>query len=364
MSSDSVFDAAVSAEARYEIQGEHARGGVGRVLVAQDKRLRRSAIAIKEMRHANAELERRFQVEAIVTARLEHPGVVPVYDCGRWENGEPFYAMKLVEGQSLATLLKSTETVEDRLALLPRLVDVAETMAYAHAHRVVHRDLKPSNVVIGAYGETVVVDWGLAKLLDAEEPANSGSPAAANAVSAGRPEPHLSQATAVGQVLGTPAYMPPEQARGEPVDERADVYALGAIMYHVLTGAAPYRGKTTDEVLQEVLHQSPAPLEDVVPVRSDLVAIVAKAMERDPAARYSTATEFRDDLRRYQEGQYVKAHRYSVYDRVRRRWRASWKTVVAIGAVGVLGRRSDCVGRPRPRRARRRTWRRLVSGVR
>jgi tetratricopeptide (TPR) repeat protein/tRNA A-37 threonylcarbamoyl transferase component Bud32 len=310
-------------EARhYQLGGVHARGGLGRILKARDRRLARP-IAIKELLRSDEAHHARFVREAKITARLQHPGVVPIYEAGRWPNGQPFYAMKLVAGEPLSAVIDGRPRVDDRLALLPKLLAVAETMAYAHSLRVVHRDLKPSNVMIGDYGETVVIDWGLAKDLD--EP-DGAAPAAGDAAFAGS-----SDLTETGQVLGTPSYMPPEQARGEPVDARADVYALGAMLYHVLAGASPYRaGAAPGSPPRTVLQGPPPRLASVVDgVPSDLAAIVDKAMARDPAARYEDAAAFAADLGRFTSGRLVSAHRYGVAARLFRLVRRNWVAVTA-----------------------------------
>jgi serine/threonine protein kinase len=241
--------------AHYRVEGEFARGGMGRILLALDRRLGRR-IALKEL-HAEAGpgAPRRFVREALVTARLQHPAIVPVYEAGRWPDGRPFYAMKLVEGRSLDALLRDAASLASRLALLPHLIAVAEAVAYAHGQRVVHRDLKPANVLVGGFGETVVVDWGLARELGAGGTVEREVDGAAGAVAVGPGQ------TVTGTVLGTPHYMPPEQARGLPVDERADVYALGAMLYFLLTGAPPHAGKSAGEALAAAADGSVEPAE-------------------------------------------------------------------------------------------------------
>ena len=217
---------------RYALDREIGRGGMGRVFAGRDLRLQRP-VAIKMLRVRDAALATRFEREVRLAARLQHPGVVPVYDAGFWPSGEPFLVMKLVLGQSLERVIRDADTSADRLALLPHVITAAEAVAYAHDQGIVHRDLKPINVLVGAFGETIVLDWGLAKDLRA----NSGVDGALDGPSAAAsPSPGE---TAAGAVLGTPSYMAPEQAGGRPVDARADVYALGAILYHVLAGAAP-----------------------------------------------------------------------------------------------------------------------------
>lgn len=319
------------ATARYVIGDEIARGGIGRIHRATDARLERH-VAIKELLDPNPEHETRFLREALVTARLQHPAIVPVYDIGRRPDGEIFYAMKLVSGRSLGEVVDEANSFDKRLALLPHVIAVAEAIAYAHSEHIVHRDLKPGNVLIGPFGETVVIDWGIAK--DLKETENTQSPRSAK-------DPDdapnsASSLTMAGAVLGTPGYMPPEQAAGDPVDERADVYALGAILYHVLAGVAPYDGKSGLDVITKVLTEPPLPLskrERGVP--KDLLAIVTKAMARNPADRYPTAQEFARDLRLFQTGQIVGAYHYS---RPERLWRfiQRHRAVVATMTVGLF----------------------------
>jgi eukaryotic-like serine/threonine-protein kinase len=318
--------------AHYAVSGELAHGGIGRILRAQDLRLGRP-VALKQMLAPSPEAESRFLTEALVTARLQHPCIVPVYEAGRWPDGEPFYSMKLVSGRSLEDVIAERATLEQRLALLPHVVAVAEAMAYAHSERIIHRDLKPANVLVGDFGETVVIDWGLAKELSRTEPTSPDALTPSGVVDDG-------SHTFVGTVMGTPAYMPPEQALGRPVDERADVYALGAILYHLLAGGRPYEGHTSQQVLQRVVQGPPPPLsqrQKCIP--SDLHAIVSKAMAREPSARYATAREMAEDLRRFQTGQIVGAYEYSHLELLRRflhRYRAAVSVLAVALLCGVL----------------------------
>jgi hypothetical protein len=313
---------------RYAVEGEFARGGMGRILSAHDRRLGRP-VALKELTSPAAPEAARFVREALVTARLQHPAIVPIYEAGRWPDGAPFYAMRLVSGRPLDALIRGAVSLPERLALLPHLLAVAEAVAYAHSQRVIHRDLKPANVVVGAFGETVLLDWGLAK--DLRQPvAAEAAEAAAAPRAPGRDE------TVVGAVLGTPAYMPPEQARGAAVDERADVYALGAMLYYLLVGAPPHSGTTVQEVLAAAATQRPAPVSHREPgAPGDLVAIVEKAMDPDPVLRYPSAAELAVDLRRFQTGQLVSAHRYSTGELLRR-WLRQHRAVVSVAAAGAL----------------------------
>jgi len=311
----------------YAIVGEVARGGLGRILKAYDRRLGRS-VALKELLHTSGDAAARFVREALVTARLQHPAIVPVYEAGHWTDGSPFYAMKLVSGRSLQEVIGQTRSLEERLALLPNMIAIAEAVAYAHSEGIVHRDLKPANVLVGSFGETVLIDWGLAKHI--AEAGDSGDPTL--------PYPVATQdLTIAGSVLGTPAYMAPEQARGTPADQRGDVYALGAMLYHLLSGGPPYSGNSAKEVLQKVaLASAPTPVEDSQPrAPPDLCAIVRKAMAPNPVDRYPTANELAADLKRFQTGQLVSAHVYSPLSLVLR-WIARHRATVTVATVLAL----------------------------
>jgi WD40 repeat protein len=316
----------VRSRARYELLGEHARGGLGKILKARDKDLGRD-LAIKEMRAPNSAAAARFVREALITARLEHPSIVPVHEAGRWENGEPFYAMKLVSGRTLKEAVQQARGLTARLALLPSVIAVVDAIAYAHDQGVIHRDLKAANVIVGAFGETVVIDWGLAKDLHRPDDllAEGQSPYRVNA-----------EYTIAGAVVGTPAFMPPEQARGEEVDARADVYALGALLYYTLSGMAPHDGASSADILARARTAQPRPLAEVAPgVPPDLAAIVAKAMARQRDDRYQTAQALAGDLKRFQTGQLVSAHQYSLAQRALR-WVRKHRGVTALSALFVV----------------------------
>ncbi len=298
---------------------EVARGGMGRIIAARDRRLGR-VVAIKELVHFTPERAARFEREARITARLQHPAIVNLHEAGRWPSGEPFFAMKLVSGRPLSDIVADKAPLRERLGLLSHLIAATEAVAYAHQRQIIHRDLKPSNVLIGELGETVVIDWGLAKDLteteeDDQDPASSRQVIATAATI--EPAPRRGSAsgpglTMAGSVMGTPGYMPPEQAAGEEVDERADVYALGAILYAALGAAEPYATSTSGKILDDVLAGPPRPLAEVEPeLPQDLVTIVGKAMARKKEDRYPSAVELAEDLRRFQTGQLVAAHRYS-----------------------------------------------------
>jgi len=314
----------------YAMMEEFARGGLGRIFRALDRRTGR-IVAIKEVRRAERDVLQRFAREALVTANLQHPSIVPVYEVGRWAESEPFYAMKLVQGRTLADLVAEAATAGERLALLSHVIDVADALAYAHGERVIHRDLKPENVLVGSYGETVVIDWGLARNLATGEEA-------ASLPSAQRLDGDGGE-TVAGTVMGTPSYMPPEQARGEAVDERADVYAIGAMLYHVLAGLRPYaEADGAAEVLRRVIEGPPKALSALAPeIPAELVAIVDRAMAPRPPDRYPTAKGLAEDLRRFQAGQLVRAHHYTPWQLVSRWVRRHRALVVtALAAASAL----------------------------
>jgi tetratricopeptide (TPR) repeat protein len=309
---------------RYERREELARGGMGRISIATDRLLHRD-VAIKEVLAPDAALAARFERELALTARLQHPSIVSIYDAGTWSDGEPFYVMRLVNGEPLDRIVARHHTPAARIGLLPHGIAMVDALAYAHSQRILHRDLKPQNVLVGDFGETVVIDWGLAKDLRAVDP--EPEPAAVTA------EP---VATAAGVVVGTPAFMSPEQASGAPVDERADVYALGAVLYYLLAGVPPHGGATASQVVLAVRSRPPRPLAELADgMPGDLLAIVDKAMAPRPADRYATATELAADLKRFQRGQLVGAYRYS-RRQLAMRWLRRHRAAVIVAATAVV----------------------------
>ena len=241
---------------RYQLLGEIARGGMGSVLKCRDHDLGRD-VALKVLleRHCDqTNLVDRFLEEAQICGQLQHPGVVPVYDLGTLADRRPFFAMKLVKGQTLADLLaKRSSPAADLPRFLSIFSAICQTMAYAHSRGVIHRDLKPSNVMVGPFGEVQVMDWGLAKVLpkDGAQKEAATRPANQTVVATLRRDgdTDLSQA---GSAMGTPAYMAPEQARGETesIDRRADVFALGSILCEILTGAPVFAGERSIEIVR------------------------------------------------------------------------------------------------------------------
>jgi serine/threonine protein kinase len=294
---------------RYEVRGEIARGGMGVVYAARDRDLGRDvAVKVIAPEAADADTAARLLREARITARLEHPGIVPIHDVGTLPDGRVFYAMKLVSGKRLDAIVAEAPPVRERLRLFLRL---CEPVAFAHAHGVIHRDLKPANVMVGPFGEVLVMDWGVAK--ERGDPEVPGEPA--NAAAESRP-PRAAGDTAHGTVLGTPAYMPPEQARGEldRVDARADVHALGGVLHFLLTGRAPGRAPADPSAVTRTWAGRPAPIADGdfvaaagAAVPRALRAVCRKALAPDPEARYDTVSDLAADVSRFLEGEPVAA---------------------------------------------------------
>ena len=265
-----------------------AEGGMGRVYRAVDLDLDRP-VAIKVPRTNSAALMQRFEREISISARLAHPGVVPIHGTGKLSDGTPFYVMRFVDGDSLDVLHARATSVEQRLELLPTLINVAETMGYVHSQGIAHRDLKPNNVLVGRFGEIVIIDWGLAKELPKHRSHVPQRPsfenmAPADAAPLNDSYPPAEIATRAGDVLGTPAFMAPEQANGEVVDCRADVYALGAMLWHLLTRRIPTPFVSFDD-------------EMLIGVPLAVVAVAKRAMSIDREARFADAGEFATALR-------------------------------------------------------------------
>jgi hypothetical protein len=315
-------------DGRYVRGGLLGAGAMGRVWLAQDTALGRE-VALKEPAALDGPASQRLLREASLCAQLEHPGIVPVHDVG-WVDGRPFYTMRVVRGRSLADALGGAD-LEARLRLLRHVRAASEAVAWAHAHGVVHRDLKPSNIMIGGLGETQVVDWGLARRL--EEPDEVG-------VASG--DQSGVRLTRVGTVIGTPAYMSPEAARGEPVDPRGDVWGLGAVLYELLAGRPPFVQTDSEHVLSLVREAQVAPVQLEAPrAPRELAAVVDRAMRPDAAERYPSARELAEDLGRYLDGRRVEAHVYTPWEllgRLARAWRAPLLVAaVALAALGVMG---------------------------
>jgi WD40 repeat protein/serine/threonine protein kinase len=292
-------------DGRYQLHGEIARGGMGAIFKGRDSILGRD-IAIKVLLDAHRnkrEVLERFVEEAQIGGQLQHPGIVPVYELAQFNDDRPFFSMKLVKGKTLATILSEREDpAQDQAKLLGVFEQVCQTMAYAHSRGVIHRDLKPANIMVGAFGEVQVMDWGLAKVLAAggvaDEKKARDKHRDVSIIRTRRTEGSDSSGvgsdTRMGSVMGTPAYMPPEQALGEVdrLDERADVFALGAILCEILTDKPPYVAESSTKVYQQAsrgkLDECFARLNSLA---SDpqLVAIAKRALAAEPEDRFRDA---------------------------------------------------------------------------
>lgn len=332
-SNQSHADAAQTLSAQEPAQGEQftikhliGQGGAGRVFLATDRMIGRE-VAVKEVLPAKLGRNRdyhltRFIREAKISGRLEHPGVVPVYELRQKPDGTYFYVMKYVQGRTLFhAIMEDSEAATPeaalgkRLTLLDRLIDVAEAMGYAHAKGVIHRDLKPSNVVLGEFGETVILDWGLAKHLTDDD---SASGETSDAV---QPDDTADGLTRDGAQLGTPSYMAPEQIDPSfgTVNASTDVYTLGVLLFMILTGDKPYPGRG-EKVMERILESecSPSPREYLGFIPPELSAICEKAMARRQEERFQNAQELANELKAYRDGRLVSVYAYSTRELLRR----------------------------------------------
>jgi serine/threonine-protein kinase len=329
---------------RFRVLRPHARGGLGAVFVALDSELNRE-VALKQILEKQADdptSRARFLLEAEVTGGLEHPGIVPVYGLGSYGDGRPYYAMRFVRGDSLreaidrfhadATLNNESGRRSLRLRqLLRRFLDVCNAIDYAHSRGVLHRDLKPGNIIVGKHGETLVVDWGLAKATGQSD-AQSGERMLVPSSAGGSAE------TLPGSALGTPAYMSPEQAEGdlEHLGPRSDVYSLGATLYCLLTGRAPFEGDAF-EVIPQVRRGKFRPPRQVDPaIDPALEAVCLKAMARKPEDRYASCRALAEDIERWMADEPVTAYR-EPWSRTLMRWLARHRVgVTSAAAAGVV----------------------------
>jgi serine/threonine-protein kinase len=338
-----------SGTCRYRVVGDHKQGGLGAIYLAHDKELNR-LVALKEIKPPYSdqpEYRARFVREAEITGRLQHPGVIPVYGLGAYDDGRPYYAMRFIPKGDLKGAVaqhhaeraaRERSTGEITVAfreLLAQFVLVCKAIAYAHSRGVIHRDLKPANILVGGYGETFVVDWGLAKPLGRRgEPRDSAEDTLRPSAGAD------SAASQVGLAIGTPEYMSPEQANGDPEHHTTltDIFCLGSTLYYILTGRAPFMGPEKLENAKRGEFTRPRKIQPGTPPA--LEAICLKAMARDSAERYPSALALADDINRWLADEPVSVYSDPVSKRLFR-WVRRHKTTVAAAAVlvvaGVIG---------------------------
>jgi serine/threonine-protein kinase len=308
---------ATKSESRYQTIKAHARGGLGEVFVARDLELGRT-VALKEIqsRHSmNRFNQDRFVAEAVITGALEHPGIVPIYGLGRYGDGRPYYAMRFITGTSFQAKIKAFHDAKmtgvdvdyfgrDFKSMLRIFVEVCRAIHYAHEHGVLHRDIKPDNVMLGQYGETMVVDWGLAKVL-ADQPAQKFATNENPVLKA------IPTETTGGAVMGTPAYMSPEQAMGmnDELQATSDVYSLGATLFTLLSGQRSVEGSSSFEVIENVRQGRLRSLDTITPkVPRALASICSKSMSTKPEDRYVDVGMMVDDIERWLADELVLAH--------------------------------------------------------
>jgi serine/threonine protein kinase len=311
---------------RYRLLERVARGGMGIVYAAEDEKLqRRVALKVLDIPSTDGELRSRLILEARVLARLEHPGIVPVHDVGTLADGRVFYTMKFVEGQRLDKYVATLDSIPDRLRLFLRICDA---VGFAHARGVLHRDLKPANVMVGPFGEVLVMDWGLAKILRGIAAGDSNAPGPDATIFEKTSPSHeqsgvteLSVVTGHGTVMGTPGYMSPEQARGdvEQLDARSDIFSLGALLRFLLSNQPE---KTTAAGARRL--------------EKSLEAICSKATARAPRERYPNVQEMALDVSRYLDGLAVGAHRESFFEKTARFYRRYRFFILLIAAYLVM----------------------------
>ena len=351
--SDELFGAAMQARQeslihangtpRFQVSGKLGEGSQGIVYRVEDRDCHRE-VACKVLSYSTTDPEEisRFIHEAQVTAQLEHPGIVPIHDLGVLKDGTVFYSMKRIDGESLQEVLRNRGgKPEHRFGLLEQFLKICQTMAFAHSRGVMHRDIKPRNVMVGSFGEVLVVDWGLAKVINC--------PDVVRPMASMRSNPDSdAYRTVNGTAVGTPAYMSPEQAAGEvdTLDRRCDIYSLGVILYEALAGVSPYvRGEA-----RKVMHQVSNALWTRLDQRPEghglpraLVAIVHRALAFDRKERYQTVDELADDLRSFIAGQAVSVYRESTVERLarvlnqNRRQLGAGLAVAAVAAVIGIG---------------------------
>ena len=290
---------------KYTMVRRIGRGGMGTVYLVQDGTLlRHVAMKVLDTAIESDDLSTRLHREAMIVAKLEHPGIVPIHDIGNLPDGRLYYTMKFVQGSQLDHYTTSVTSIPERLRLFQK---ICEPVAFAHSKKIIHRDLKPPNIMVGSFGEVLVMDWGVAKALGDAENAAVAAPSAEGT------------STMHGTVIGTPAYMSPEQRRGETIDERSDVYALGAILYFLLTDQQPPRAGVQGTSLRRI---NPG-------VEKSIEAVCMKVLSPERDQRYGSVLDLAADIAHLIDGQPVSAYRETIFERADR-WISRNKLLVVL----------------------------------
>jgi|GEM_PF-533248 len=291
-------------------------GGMGRVVRVFDSHLGRN-IARKELHHSlkrhqsrgGTSIQQRFLREARITAQLEHPGIVPVYEVGEDEDGALYYTMQELTGRTLKDALDDCNCFDERMQLIDHMIDFCQAIGFAHSKGIIHRDIKTENVMIDEHGQTIVLDWGLAKLISESE--DIDTELVSNST--------IGDRTRIGVVMGTPSYMSPEQAIGDihQLNEATDVWSLGIVLFEIITGQRPFSDNNTTVLLQKIrLENVPSPVSIEPSASKSLCAIVEKALQKNPTERYQSAVLLAQDLQAWQQGGIVSVYEYSWQDKV------------------------------------------------
>lgn len=325
-----LVDAPDMSGTRYRIERRIAVGGMATVYLAFDAALDRSvALKVLTLPDGGSDLAPRMVREAKIVAQLEHPGIVPIHDVGTLPDGRVFYTMKFVQGQTLDQQVATHANLNDRLRLFLRICDA---VAFAHSRGVLHRDLKPSNIMIGAFGEALVLDWGIAASVSERGESKANSPTDSARMSG--------PITQDGVVIGTPGYMSPEQAAGkrDAVDLRSDIYGLGAVLYFILTSQPPISGQAVAVTVDRAIRGEfvpPRSINSEIPRR--LEAVCLKALSLKPEDRYANVEALSRDISLYLDGEPVSARVERPWERAGR-WINKYQFIVIIALVYIIVR--------------------------
>lgn len=347
-------------ETKYRLLEKFSRGGMGTIYLAEDTQLQRKvALKVLHTPDASGELSARMLREARVIAQLEHPSIVPVHDVGELPDGRVFYVMKFVQGRRLDQYAQAENALPDRLRIFQK---VCEAVAFAHANGVIHRDLKPENIMVGAFGEVLVMDWGLAKIVAEYREREAGSeigdsqiddgssrgkdnesniqhPASSiqlPATSNQQPAASGQHQTLHGTIMGTPAYMAPEQKRGDiaQIDQRSDIYALGAILKFLLTGHSK-AGLAQKDFSSSTTNSSASPALPGAKIPKQLAAICAQAMAEEKEERYASAQALAGDIVRFLNGLAVSSYKENVFE-ILWRWIKQFQFMILLILIYLL----------------------------